>query len=202
VGTGATNGETISALWLGSPDDGRLLVAGGERVRGTTHADLGGPREFGVAEALGLVVFEADLTDDDGSAGEGLWAVDVKPSSRRPARPLLRSGQRLEIAPGDVREVAGASLLGVTRGGTVTAVLEFTDLGQQTGARSQGIFRFSLRSARADHNADGVVDRGDTVSFVQAFIDADDSADLNGDGLTDQGDIAVFVQVYLEAVGA
>lgn len=49
----------------------------------------------------------------------------------------------------------------------------------------------------ADTNGDGVLDNGDIIAFVAAFLGGDLVADINQDGVLDNGDIMDYITAFL-----
>ena len=67
----------------------------------------------------------------------------------------------------------------------------------QTGQLSTATFRFTIEGCPVDLNADGVVDNGDIISFVELFLAGDLAVDFNSDAILDNGDINAFVLAFL-----
>jgi len=55
--------------------------------------------------------------------------------------------------------------------------------------------------AVADRNADGIIDTGDIINFIEAYIAQDESADLDGDGLVTFSDIIAYVHAIIPCFG-
>jgi hypothetical protein len=102
---------------------------------------------------------------------------------------LARVGERLAVAPGDFREVTGASLGSLGEDGQLTFTAGFTDF---TGA----LFRTSLAVPACadgeDDDGDGLVDLGDPgcrnavdLSENDALLPCDDGDDDDHDGFAD-----------------
>lgn len=115
-------------------------------------------------------------------------------------------GSTLTI-PNQVIQPGQSSDIQVSFTPATTGSLSFTvfvqtgdDLGV-FGAEPRGEVRIDFVALVAlclvDINADGVLDNGDIIAFVNAFLAGDPGADINEDSILDNGDILEFVTQFL-----
>jgi len=196
--------QFVNGLWDGPVEDGRLIVRGGRDVSGGIEGGwIGGPQTWGSAEDLRVIVFRSDFeypAEPHPESSGGLWVVDDRADGVSEPRLLWRADQGFEVAPGDVREVVGFELLGVSRDGVITLRVRFADVFEFV-TNLEGIYRLRLRAGPSDLNGDGLYDRGDIGAFIAAFLDGRPIADLTGDGVLDLGDLLAFVDEFLDATG-
>lgn len=128
--------------------------------------------------------FGVEVSTDDGASWTSVRAFTEPDHIWR--RDVIRVGDEVPASP-TVRIRFSVDDLGaqnIVEGGMdnlVVRVLDCTD----------------LACSPADLNKDGVLDNGDIVLLVAAFLGGDLAVDINGDGILDNGDIIAFISTFL-----
>jgi hypothetical protein len=201
IGPGGVVAGEDRGVWGPGPDGslGMLLREGDPvpgrpadvRFTGVDHAPLLNNR--------GDTVFEASWEEGSGDHAEwrvGIFAIDAQGE----AHSLLRWGEAVEVAPGDVRTVESFHFIdsastatgrrGLNDRGQLAAEVGFTDF-------SQGVLLISIDALECsdgvDNDGDGLADFPDDPGCLLAISRSespacDDDEDNDGDGLVDYGE--------------
>jgi hypothetical protein len=182
--------EGYGSIWSNAPGALTLVAATDQHAPGTPDGvKFGGftyhYRSFVLNEA-GQCAFICSLFVDGVEPDvndRGIWATDLSGVLQL----IVRTGDQLEVAPGEFRTVAGLDFVGNTGNGDGRRS-GFNNLGQvafyaKFTDQSDGIF-VSNAVARlpADFNADGAVDGADLAQWRGDFgLNGDSDADHDGD---------------------
>lgn len=206
TGAGVGNNNR-DACWLITPSGQELVWRSGNAVPGfpgwtflPATPNSGEPVCF--LNGKGDVAIKVKIKDGTGQEIEGIMARHAKAG----LRPVVLSGQILEIAPGDPREVSGGYFLdgGEIRGagtdgrpvslgpeGQFIALVHFTD-------QTYGIYHATLGEPEciADFDADGSLTIDDFVAFQTTFAVSMPAADVDCDGSLSISDFIVFQTLF------
>jgi hypothetical protein len=165
--TGSTSslGVSFNTIYSEGIDGQLTLVARASTAAPGTSAgvnfDFDAGDFFGIPRLrlnnAGQVAFIAGLTGTGVTAANdmGLWAQDAAGNLKL----VIRKGNQLEVAPGDIRTVTEFDFGGMNDAGQIVFDAVFTD-------NSEGVFVFNLAASLAgDFNGDGSVDAADYVAW-------------------------------------
>jgi hypothetical protein len=138
VGIDNTNNR---AIWAGTPNLLQLIAQKGDPAPGTvgevfTHVSLSALNDSGrlaISGTLPGTVFS-------GAPAQGIWAQDTAGELQL----IVKSGDMLEVAPGDFREVWRLRFGGFNNRGQVVFSASFLGLGGEPYLATQGIFVSNL----------------------------------------------------------
>lgn len=185
-------------LWSARDGELTLIAAMGMTAPGTgdIFTDL---LAFGnyATNSLGQIVFQARA-----GARDGIWAQDPSGAIRL----IARTGDSVEVAPGDIRTIGGFDPLFLSNGSDGKS-RSFNDAGQIVFNATfigggEGIFVSDVAGYYlADFDRDGDVDGDDLHNWRAAYTDGTTLGDADGDGVTNGRDFLIWQrQVGLGAV--
>ena len=197
IGLDSTNDRGI---WLEDSGNMTLVARAGNQAPGTpdgVNYSQFSPFQVGALTltAAGQIVFGAALTGDgvDSTNDRGIWATDLTGATQL----IVRTGEQLEVAPGDVRTVSDLNFVGGTSNnngwpsgfnnlGQLAFWASFTD-------GSQGVFVSNAVSyTPGDFNRDGSVTGDDIHAMLVALTDLhayETATGLSEQALTQLGDL-------------
>jgi hypothetical protein len=153
-------------IWFGTADDLALVSRRGQQAPDTPSGVSFAHMHYPSLNSAGQIAFRADLIGDgvDSSNDRGIWATDMNGDLQL----IARTGDQLEVAPGDFRTLAGLDFVSVTAN-TDNRRSAFNKSGQLAFWASftdglQGVFVSNLVAhLPGDFNDDGTVDAADYI---------------------------------------
>jgi hypothetical protein len=190
---------TQTSLWSARDGELSLLARPGMPAPGTggTFSNLTGFGNF-ASNTHGQVAFQAVA---DGTTG--IWAQDPSGALRL----IIRTGDSVEVSPGDVRTIASFEVLYLS-GGSDGKSRSFNDAGQLVFNATfvgggEGIFVSDVAGYYlADFDRDGDVDTDDLDDWRSAYTAGTAGGDADGDGVSSGRDFLIWQrQMGLGTVG-
>ena len=187
-----------SGIWAGAPNDLKLIAHQGDTVPNTGARFGSFFRDTPSLNRFDQMAFPATLTDLQSGANSGsLWATDLDGNLVM----IARSGEGLEVAPGDVRTISSLSMV-AKQGDDDGRPRSMNDLGQVVFSANftngtSGIFLSNaVAHLPGDYSGDGMVDSADYVAWRRAVATQNLVADGNRDGVVGEEDYALWREFY------
>lgn len=187
-----------SGIWAGAPDDLKLIAHEGDTVPNTGARFGSFFRNTPSLNGFDQMAFPATLTDLQSGANTGsLWATDLDGNLVM----IARSGQDLEVGPGDVRTISSLLMI-ANHGDDDGRPRSMNDLGQVVFSANftNGTTGIFLSNAVAhlpgDYDGNGVVDSADYVTWRRAVATQNLAADGNRDGVVGSEDYDLWREFY------
>jgi hypothetical protein len=197
IGVGGVESERSAGIWSEGSGSLALVARTGALAPGAGQGVKFEGLHALTINAAGQIAFHGSLAGQGvhGSNDSGIWAQDASGHLHM----VVRGGQQIEVAPGDIRTVDHVSLSHST-GNQDGRPSSFNDRGQilidaTFTDGSSGLFvsnfvaNFSLTPG--DFNQDAVVDDLDLASWRTGF-GSSAVGDADGDGDTDGGDFLAW----------
>jgi hypothetical protein len=180
---------TQTSLWSAGDGELSLLARPGMPAPGTgaVFSSLTGFGNF-ASNSRGQVAFQAIA---EGTTG--IWAQDPSGALRL----IVRTGDSIEVAPGDVRTIASFDVLNHS-GGSDGKSRSFNDAGQLVFNATfvgggEGIFVSDVAEYYlADFDRDGDVDTDDLTDWRSAYSGGTAGGDADGDGVSSGRDFLIW----------
>jgi hypothetical protein len=168
AGTGVDSTNS-AGVWLADSSNLTLIVRRGDHAPGTpagVNFDRFGLNSWPTLNDAGQVAFRSTLVGSgvDSTNDRGIWATDQSGELQL----LARTGDLLEVAPGDFRTIGALEFVGAT-GNSDGRASAFNNLGQLVfwasfTDGSEGVFvSNAVAHVPGDFNTDGTVDAADYV---------------------------------------
>ncbi|MDX2147147.1 MAG: GC-type dockerin domain-anchored protein [Planctomycetota bacterium] len=186
-----------SAIMVYENNANAIVVREGDAAAGIDGATYG-PLSNLSTNADGTVVFISDLVGLPDSENR---AVYLKRRGEDPIL-LLREGDAIEVAPGDVRTIGSTIGWRGSNAGQASGDIGFNNAEELavrvvfTDATDAFLLVRPGTDCPADFNGDGQADFFDYLDFVQAFSSDDPTADFNSDGQVDFFDYLDFADAF------